>query len=74
MSSWEGERADRDPAAIAWLRQLIDKYASIEYARQLAHGLAGAALREFSILSEGLPESSDKTFLERMTLWVIERQ
>jgi geranylgeranyl diphosphate synthase type II len=67
-------RADRSTQSISWLRALIAKYRSIEYTRRVAHGLAGAAIREFALLSEGLPPSREKTFLERMPIWVIERQ
>ncbi len=40
---------------------------------KIAHGLAGAALHEYSLISAGLPDSRDKLFLEQMVTWVIER-
>ena len=66
-------REQRSACDVTWIRQLMDKYDCVEYARQIAHGLAGAALQEFSELSAGLPDSRDKRFLEEMVTWVIER-
>jgi geranylgeranyl diphosphate synthase, type II len=66
-------RAQRSLADVNWMRALIDKYDGAEYARRVAHELAGAALHEFALLSARLPESRDKSFLERMPTWVIER-
>jgi geranylgeranyl diphosphate synthase type II len=66
-------REDRTLEEVNWIRELIDKYGSIEYGRQIAQGLAGAALHEFSLLSAGLGESRDKSFIEQMATWVIER-
>lgn len=66
-------REERTLSEVGWTRKLIDKYESIEYARKIAQGLAGAALHEYSLLSAGLPDSRDKDFLERIVTWVIER-
>ena len=66
-------REGRTLAEVRWIRKLMDKYECAEYARKIAHGLAGAALHEFSLLSSGLADSRDKTFLEQMATWVIER-
>ena len=52
----------------------MDDYGCIDYARHIAHGLAGAALHEFSLLYGGLPESRDKRFIEGMVTWVFERE
>jgi geranylgeranyl diphosphate synthase, type II len=68
-----GSRAERSLAEVRWMRSLIEKYEGTEYARRLAQELAGAALHEFELLSTELPDSRDKTFLERMATWVIER-
>jgi geranylgeranyl diphosphate synthase type II len=51
----------------------MDFYGSIDYARQVAHGLAGAAQYEFEQLYGSLPESRDKRFLASLPAWVIER-
>ncbi|MFZ2059976.1 MAG: polyprenyl synthetase family protein [Candidatus Binatus sp.] len=66
-------REERAPSEVRWIRKLMDKYGCTEYARQIAHGLAGAALHEYSLVSAGLPDSRDKRFLEQMATWVIER-
>jgi geranylgeranyl diphosphate synthase, type II len=66
-------REQRTLPEVGWMRKLIDKYESAQYARKIAQGLAGAALHEYSLLSAGLPDSRDKDFLERMVTWVIER-
>jgi geranylgeranyl diphosphate synthase type II len=66
-------RERRTLSEVRWIRKLMDKYGCTEYARKIAHGLAGAALHEYSLISAGLPDSRDKTFLEQMVTWVIER-
>lgn len=66
-------REERTLSEVGWMRMLIDKYESTRYAREIAQGLAGAALHEYSLLSAGLPDSRDKDFLERIVTWVIER-
>ncbi|MCA9711570.1 MAG: polyprenyl synthetase family protein, partial [Myxococcales bacterium] len=68
-----GPRAERTPEQVRYIRGLMDAYGSIAHARQVAHGLAGAALHEWAQLSAGLPESRDKRFVERLATWVIER-
>jgi geranylgeranyl diphosphate synthase, type II len=66
-------REGRTLSEVRWIRKLMDKYGCTEYARKIAHGLAGAALHEYSLISAGLPDSRDKQFLEQMATWVIER-
>jgi geranylgeranyl diphosphate synthase type II len=66
-------RSERTAQEVAWMRQLIDKYQAIRYARQMAQELAGAALHEFDLIAEQIPDSRDKVFLHQMPLWVIER-
>ena len=66
-------REGRTLPEVRWIRKLMDKYGCIEYGRKIAHGLAGAALHEYSLISAGLPDSRDKTFLEQMVTWVIKR-
>ena len=68
-----GPREERTPSEVRWIRRLMDKYGCADYARKMAHGLAGAALHEYSLLSVGLPDSRDKSFLEQIVTWVIER-
>lgn len=66
-------REERRGSEVSWIRRLMDKYESTEYARKIAQGLAGAALHEYSLLSTGLPDSRDKDFLGQIVTWVIER-
>jgi geranylgeranyl diphosphate synthase type II len=66
-------REGRTLPEVRWIRKLMDKYECAEYGRKIAHGLAGAALHEYSLISAGLPDSRDKTFFEQMATWVIER-
>jgi geranylgeranyl diphosphate synthase, type II len=66
-------REGRTLSEVRWIRKLMDKYQCAEYGQKIAHGLAGAALHEYSLISAGLPDSRDKTFLEQMVTWVIER-
>jgi len=56
-----------------WVRERMDAYGCIDYARQVAHGLAGAARHEFVNLYGHLPDSRDKRFIEALPEWVIER-
>jgi geranylgeranyl diphosphate synthase, type II len=60
-------------ADVTWMRGLMDRYGSIEHARGIAHGLAGCALHEYTVLMEGLPESRDKQFIRGLVTWVFER-
>lgn len=66
-------RAARTWEEIRWIRERMEQYGSLDYARQVAHGLVGAALHEFSLVFAELPDSPDKDFLEALPTWVIER-
>jgi geranylgeranyl diphosphate synthase type II len=66
-------RVDRTPEHIRWVRERMETYGSLEYARQVAHGLAGAARHEFSLAFAEVPDSPDRRFLEALPAWVIER-
>ena len=66
-------REERTVAQVQWVRQLMDVYGCLEYARQIAHGLAGAALHEYSLIYAKLPDSRDKRFIEGLVTWVFER-
>jgi geranylgeranyl diphosphate synthase type II len=66
-------REHRSIEQVQWMRELMDARGSIDYARQIAHGLAGAAMHESSRLFSRLPDSPDKQFLLEVTPWVIER-
>ncbi len=66
-------RAEREAADVDWLRDRIDHYGCIEYAQRIAHGLAGAAQHEATLLFNHLPESRDKDFILGLSKWVFER-
>ncbi len=67
-------RSERTAQEVRWMRQLIGKYQAIPYARQMAQELAGAALHEFDLIAEQIPDSRDKEFFQQMPIWVIERK
>ena len=66
-------REQRQKEQIRIVHQLMNDYGCIDYARQLAHGLAGAARHEFELVYSDLPESRDKQFIEGLVTWVFER-
>jgi geranylgeranyl diphosphate synthase type II len=66
-------RASRDAEEGRWVRERMDAYGCIEYARRIAHGLAGAARHECAALYGHLPWSRDRHFLEEMPEWVLAR-
>ncbi len=64
------QKSERD---IRWTRELIERHSSIEYAQQIAHGLAGAASLECDRLFAGVPQSRDLQFVRELPTWVIRR-
>lgn len=66
-------REQRTVEQVHWIRSRMDVHGSIEYAREVASGLAGAALQEFSTTYGALLPSRDKQFIEELVTWVIER-
>jgi geranylgeranyl diphosphate synthase type II len=66
-------RAERTREEVRWIREQMDRYGSIDYARRVAHGLAGAALHEFALAFADVPDSPDKDFLEALPTWALER-
>jgi geranylgeranyl diphosphate synthase type II len=67
-------RSGRTLADAHWIRDRMEAYGSLEYARRVAHGLAGAAQHEFEALFGVLPDSRDKEFLAGLPAWVLERR
>ena len=55
------------------LSQLVERYGCVDYARQAAFALAGAAQHEFDLAYGHLPASQDKDFLGGLTRWVFEQ-
>ncbi len=72
-SLFERPREERGPGDVSWVLDRMDHYSCMEYARELAHGLAGAARYEFAAMYGVLPDSRDKRFLEALPEWVIAR-
>jgi len=66
-------RAERSGEDVAWIRGRMDAYGSLEYAEQVAHGLAGAALHEFEAAFADAPDSRDKDFIAALPAWVLAR-
>jgi geranylgeranyl pyrophosphate synthase len=66
-------RRERTAAHVRWVRARMDAHGCIDYGRQVASGLAGAALAEFAAAFGHLPPSRDKDFIEELVTWVIER-
>jgi geranylgeranyl diphosphate synthase type II len=66
-------RGARKVTELHWVRDRMDAYGCLDYAAGVAHGLAGAALHEYSLLYAGLRESRDKRFIEALVTWVLER-
>jgi geranylgeranyl diphosphate synthase type II len=66
-------RDQRTAEHVNWMRELIDRHGSIEYARSVAQALAGAALHEYYLVYDDLPTSRDKRFIEGLVTWVFAR-
>jgi geranylgeranyl diphosphate synthase type II len=66
-------RPSRTVEDVRWVRERMDAYGCMEYARQVANGLAGAARHECELIYDKLPDSRDKRFIESLPAWVIER-
>ncbi len=67
-------RAARTVEDVRWVRTRMDTYDCLDYATQVAHGLAGAALQEYAAIYDALPESRDKRFVEGLITWVLARR
>ena len=66
-------RADRDESEVEWVMDRMNAYDCIDYARHVAHGLAGAAMHEFDRTFGRLKDSRDKRFIEALPKWVLSR-
>jgi geranylgeranyl diphosphate synthase type II len=67
------DRSRRTAEDVAWVRRGMEAHRCMQFARELAHGLAGAARHEASRAFARLPSSRDRRFLEALPRWVIER-
>ena len=66
-------RSDKREEDVRWVRDLMDRYGSVAYCHEVAHGLAGAATHEFERGFAGLPETRDLAFVRELPAWVISR-
>jgi geranylgeranyl diphosphate synthase type II len=66
-------RADRAEDDVRWVRTRMQARGCLEYARRIAHGLAGAALHEYAAVYRDVPDSRDKRFIEAVVTWVLTR-
>jgi len=69
----ERPRIDRTPDDAEWILARMTEQGSLEHARKIAHGLAGAASHEFSLAFDALPDTRDKRFVRGVVSWVLER-
>jgi geranylgeranyl diphosphate synthase type II len=67
------QREERSEDEVRWVRERIDAYGSIEYAKAVAHALAGAAQHEWAACEAELPASRDRGFLAALPEWVLTR-
>lgn len=67
-------RSARTRAELDFLAGAMERYDCLEYARAVAHGLAGAAMAEAELLFARHPPSRDRSFLLALPRWVIERR
>ncbi len=66
-------REARGEHDVRWVFDRMAHYGCIDDARQVAHGLAGAASHEFDHIYGALPDSRDKQFIEALPRWVLTR-
>jgi geranylgeranyl diphosphate synthase type II len=70
LASPRKERLTKD---VRWVRNLMAKYRSIEYAFEIAKGLANEALEEFDVAYANAQESEDKNFIHMIVKYMVER-
>jgi geranylgeranyl diphosphate synthase, type II len=66
-------REKRNGEDVAFVLSLIAERGSIDYVRQFAHALAGAALHQFDSIYGDLPPSRDKEFIHGLASWIFNR-
>src|SRR5262249_15248937 len=62
-------RAARAEAEVVWVRDQMDQKGSIDYAREVANTLAGAALHEQASIFDGVRPSRDRDFIRELPRW-----
>ena len=58
---------------MAWVRALIERTGSLEYAREISYALVGAALHEFDKYFDGMRDCRDLSFMRSLLVWVARR-
>lgn len=66
-------RAERSTGEVRFIRDAMRASGAIEYARVVAHALAGAAGHECDLAYSNAPSSRDKDFIASLPYWVLER-
>lgn len=66
-------RSARTADEVRWVRLRMEAHGSLEHARRMAHGLAGAARHEWRQLARELPDGRDCAFLGALPTWVLTR-
>lgn len=66
-------RKKRCEEDVGWMLSLIAARGSVQYVRQFAHALAGAALHQFGRIYGDLPPSRDKEFIHGLASWIFNR-
>jgi geranylgeranyl diphosphate synthase, type II len=67
------QRNQRTPERTAQVMEWMYRYDCINYGKNAAKNLAGAALKEFYSVFGSLPDSEEKQFIENMILYMINR-
>jgi geranylgeranyl diphosphate synthase, type II len=66
-------RAERTDEQVRWIFGLMEENGSVNYARETANALAGAAAFEFDQAFSRAPASRDRDFIEALPYWMLER-
>jgi geranylgeranyl diphosphate synthase type II len=64
---------ERSSDKAAWILNLMHHYDCINYSKNIAKYMAGAAIKEFYSIFSRLPDSEDKSFIESIILYMINR-
>jgi geranylgeranyl diphosphate synthase type II len=66
-------RAQRTPRDVAWIYQLLERYGSLEYARQAARTFAAGAQRELDTAYAGARPGKDLDFVRTLVGYLVDR-
>lgn len=68
------ERPERTTRMVAEIRELLDTYGSIDFARAYAQGIAGAALEAFEEAFAPAPAGPDRDFVRALVPYMLDRR